>query len=44
MYNPTGRDTVEIHVYGRDLYGLSRKTWADDGRVSPLVSPQYLNC
>ena len=44
MYNPTGRDTVEIHVYGRDLYGLSRKTWAADGRVSPLVSPQYLNC
>jgi predicted metal-dependent enzyme (double-stranded beta helix superfamily) len=44
MYNPTGRDTVEIHVYGRDLYGLPRKTWAADGRVSPLVSPKYLNC
>ena len=44
MYNPTGRDTVEIHVYGRDLHGLPRKTWAADGRVSPLVSPQYLNC
>jgi predicted metal-dependent enzyme (double-stranded beta helix superfamily) len=44
MYNPTGRDTVEIHVYGKDLYGLPRKTWAADGRVSPLVSPKYLNC
>ena len=44
MYNPTGRDTLEIHVYGRDLYGLPRKTWAADGRVSPLVSPKYLNC
>jgi predicted metal-dependent enzyme (double-stranded beta helix superfamily) len=44
MYNPTERDTVEIHVYGRDLYGLPRKTWAADGRVTPLVSPKYLNC
>ena len=23
MYNPTDRDTVEIHVYGRDLFGLA---------------------
>jgi len=44
MYNPTTRDTVEIHVYGRDLYGLARRTWAPDGRVTPLVSPKYLNC
>ena len=44
MHNPTTRDTVEIHVYGRDLYGLPRKTWTDDGRVSPLVSPKYANC
>jgi predicted metal-dependent enzyme (double-stranded beta helix superfamily) len=44
MHNPTARDTVEIHVYGRDLYGLHRKTWADNGRVSPLVSPKYVNC
>ena len=44
MHNPTGRDTLEIHVYGRDLYGLARKTWAPDGRVTPLVSPKYLNC
>jgi predicted metal-dependent enzyme (double-stranded beta helix superfamily) len=44
MHNPTTRDTVEIHVYGKDLYGLSRKTWSEDGRVSPLVSPKYINC
>ena len=44
MHNPTTRDTVEIHVYGKDLYGLPRKTWAADGRVSPLVSPKYVNC
>ncbi|HME95406.1 MAG TPA: cysteine dioxygenase family protein [Methylomirabilota bacterium] len=44
MHNPTARDTLEIHVYGRDLHGLARKTWAPDGRVTPLVSPKYLNC
>ena len=44
MHNPTARDTVEIHVYGKDLYGLPRKTWAADGRVSPLVSSKYANC
>ena len=44
MHNATGRDTVEIPVYGRDLAGLRRKTWADDGTEKPLVSPKYLNC
>jgi 3-mercaptopropionate dioxygenase len=44
MYNPTNRDTVEIHVYGRDLVGLGRRAWAEDGSVKPLVSPKYLNC
>jgi hypothetical protein len=44
MHNPTTRDTVEVHVYGRDLHGLHRKTWADDGRVSPLVSSRYAIC
>jgi len=44
MHNPTGRDTVEIHVYGRDLAGLRRKTWGADGTEKPLVSPKYLNC
>lgn len=44
MHNSTGRDTVEIHVYGRDLAGLRRKTWAADGTEKPLVSLKYLNC
>ena len=44
MYNPTARDTLEIHVYGRDLAGLKRRTWSDDGAEKPLVSPKYLNC
>jgi len=35
---------VEIHVYGRDLAGLRRRTWTPDGREEPLVSPTYLNC
>ena len=44
MHNPTARDTVEIHVYGKDLFGLQRKTWSADGTVKPLVSPKYSNC
>ena len=44
MHNPTDRDTVEIHVYGRDLAGLHRRTWDADGTEQPLVSPKYLNC
>jgi predicted metal-dependent enzyme (double-stranded beta helix superfamily) len=44
MRNPTGRDTLEIHVYGKDLAGLPRRTWDADGTERPLVSPPYLNC
>ena len=44
MHNPTERDTVEIHVYGKDLTGLKRKTWDADGREKVLVSPKYFNC
>ena len=44
MHNPTDRDTVEIHVYGRDLVGLKRQIWAADGTGKPLISPKYLNC
>ena len=44
MYNPTGRETVEIHVYGKDLVGLRRRQWRPDGTERPLVSPKYLNC
>jgi len=44
MHNPTQRDTVEIHVYGKDLAGLKRRTWSGDGTEKELVSPKYLNC
>ena len=44
MNNITDRDTVEIHVYGKDLAGLHRRTWDADGTERPLVSPKYLNC
>src|ERR671923_57278 len=44
MYNPTARDTIEIHVYGKDLAGLARRRWDDDGTEKPLVSDKYLNC
>ena len=44
MHNPTDRDTVEIHVYGRDLAGLRRKMWDADGTEKPLISPKYTNC
>jgi len=44
MHNPTDKDTIEIHVYGKDLVNLPRKTWADDGTERPLVSTKYLNC
>jgi predicted metal-dependent enzyme (double-stranded beta helix superfamily) len=44
MHNPTARDTVEIHVYGKDLVNLERRTWSADGTEQRLVSPKYLNC
>ena len=44
MHNPTPRDTVEIHVYGKDLVDLQRRTWSSDGTEKPLVSSKYLNC
>jgi predicted metal-dependent enzyme (double-stranded beta helix superfamily) len=44
MHNPTDRDTLEIHVYGKDLAGLHRKTWSADGTATPLISPKYMNC
>jgi predicted metal-dependent enzyme (double-stranded beta helix superfamily) len=44
MHNPTERPTVEIHVYGKDLAGLQRKTWDASGTEKPLVSEKYLNC
>src|SRR3972149_2593967 len=44
MYTPTKRDTVEIHVYGKDLAGLQRHTFDKDGTVKALVSSKYMNC
>ena len=44
MHNATQRDTVEIHVYGKDLVNLRRKTWDADGTEKPLISTKYLNC
>lgn len=44
MYNPTQRDTVEIHVYGKDLAGLQRHVFDKDGTVKSLVSAGYMNC
>ena len=44
MYNPTSRDTIEVHVYGKDLVGLRRRRWDDDGAEKPLLSDKYLNC
>jgi predicted metal-dependent enzyme (double-stranded beta helix superfamily) len=44
MHNVTDRDTVEIHVYGKDLAGLPRRRVARDGSVQSLVTPKYLNC
>ena len=44
MHNPTDRDTLEIHVYGKDLSGLKRKTWSADGTARPLITPKYMNC
>jgi 3-mercaptopropionate dioxygenase len=44
MYNPTMRDTLEIHVYGKDLAGLQRHAFAKDGTVKSLVSSKYMNC
>jgi predicted metal-dependent enzyme (double-stranded beta helix superfamily) len=44
MRNVTDRDTVEIHVYGKDLAGLQRRTVGEDGTVKSLVSAKYINC
>jgi len=44
MYNPTDKDTVEIHVYGKDLAGLQRHVFDKDGTVRSLVSQKYMNC
>jgi predicted metal-dependent enzyme (double-stranded beta helix superfamily) len=44
MYNPTAKNTIEIHVYGKDLMGLQRHVFDADGTVKSLVSQKYMNC
>ena len=44
MHNLTRTDTVEIHVYGKDLTGLARKRWSLEGdNMRDLVSSKYFN-
>ncbi|HXG53070.1 MAG TPA: cysteine dioxygenase family protein [candidate division Zixibacteria bacterium] len=45
MNNVTRRNTVEIHVYGKDLTDLPRLRFDVDGRaVKTFASPKYDNC
>lgn len=45
MDNFTDQPTVEIHVYGNDLRGLSRCRYdLDSGRILPFVTEKYDNC
>jgi predicted metal-dependent enzyme (double-stranded beta helix superfamily) len=44
LKNKTSRNTVEIHVYGRDLVGLPRRLFSADGSVQIFRSPKYMNC
>lgn len=45
MQNVSGRNTVEIHVYGKDLAEMPRLRFdvANDG-VKTFASPKYQNC
>lgn len=45
MHNLTKTDTVEIHVYGKDLTGLQRKKWTLEGdQMTQFESGKYANC
>jgi len=45
MSNVTNRDTVEIHVYGKDLAGMTRLRFDPENRVvKTFASPKYDNC
>jgi predicted metal-dependent enzyme (double-stranded beta helix superfamily) len=45
MLNPTPRDTVEIHVYGKDLVALQRLRFDPATQsVRTFCSPKYDNC
>ena len=45
MNNVTDRNTVEIHVYGRDLARLNRLRFdIEKNSVATFASPKYDNC
>ena len=45
MNNVTGRNTVEIHVYGKDLADMQRLRFDMESKtVKPFASPKYDNC
>jgi predicted metal-dependent enzyme (double-stranded beta helix superfamily) len=45
MHNLTRQETVEIHVYGKDLTGLQRKRWSLEGNdMKEFASGKYANC
>ncbi|OGQ84744.1 MAG: hypothetical protein A3F90_12420 [Deltaproteobacteria bacterium RIFCSPLOWO2_12_FULL_60_19] len=45
VLNTTDRNTVDIHVYGKDLTGLNRlKFDPDEGTITTFASPKYDNC
>lgn len=45
MHNLTDTDTVEIHVYGKDLTGLTRRQWSLEGDdMREFASDKYFNC
>jgi predicted metal-dependent enzyme (double-stranded beta helix superfamily) len=45
MLNATARNTVEVHVYGKDLADLQRLQFdVAEKRVKHFASPKYDNC
>jgi predicted metal-dependent enzyme (double-stranded beta helix superfamily) len=45
MNNVTDRDTVEIHVYGKDLTDMPRLRFDIDSKAAKIfASPKYDNC
>jgi predicted metal-dependent enzyme (double-stranded beta helix superfamily) len=45
MNNVTGRDTVEIHVYGKDLSEMPRLRFDIESKAAKIfASPKYDNC
>ena len=45
MHNLSQVETVEIHVYGKDLTGLQRKKWTlESDHMKEFASGKYANC